>query len=149
MAYIKERGYMPFIPYNEIFVPNTTTKVFINSSGTATQYKIEPDDGYVLHVKEEDEKIWDENYENILGYRERYSYGGTSVHISYDFTVKVPDTYTYTDENGMTVTIPIERIGEQEFYTLPASVVPQNMTYGGGNDHVVASVDDQTEQTQK
>ncbi len=133
---------MPFIAHDEIFVPNTTTKVFINSSGVATQYKIIPDDGYVLHLKDEDELIYDDNYENVIGRNERYSYGGASVHISYDFTVKVADTYTYTDENGNTQTIPIERIGAQEFYTLPASVVPQNMTYGGGNNHVVASVDD-------
>ena len=53
--------------------------------------------------------------------------------------------FAHTDENGNTISIPIERIGAQEFYALPASVVPQNMTYGGGNDHVVASVEEPTE----
>jgi hypothetical protein len=139
---------MPLIPYEEIFVPNTTTKVFINSSGNATQYMIIPDDGYVLHVKDERIPVWDDNRENIIGYQEMYSIGGTSVHISYDFSVKVPDTYTYTDENGNTLTIPIERIGEQEFYTLPESIVPQNQIYGGSNDNVVASVEEQTETEQ-
>ena len=119
---------MPFVSYDEIFVPNTTTEVFINSAGNATQYFIKPNDGYVLHVKSEDEPIWDENMENIIGYNERFSYFGKSVNVRYDFSVVVPDTYTYTDENGMTVSIPIERIGEQEFYTLPASVVPENQT---------------------
>lgn len=126
---------MPFIPYDEIFVPNTTTKVFIDSSGNATQYKIEPDDGYVLHVKSEDEPIFDEETMEIIGYNERFSYFGKSVGVNYDFSVKVADTYTYTDENGNEQTIPIERIGEEEFYTLPESVVPQNMTYGGKNNH--------------
>lgn len=137
---------MPFLPIDEIFVPNTTTEVFVNSSGNRTQYAITPNEGFVLHVKSEDEPIFNEETFEIIGYNERYAYFGTSVHISYDFTVKVPDTYTYTDENGMTVSIPIERIGEQELYTLPVSVVPQNQTYGGGNDSVVASVDEPTEE---
>lgn len=136
---------MPLVPIEEIFVPNTTTQVFVNSQGNRTQYYIRPNDGYVLHVKDEDENIWDDNHENIIGRNERYSIGGTSVHISYDFIVKVPDTYIYTDENSNTQTIPIERIGAQEFYTLPESVVPQNQIYGGSNDNVVASVEEQTE----
>ena len=114
---------MPLVPIEEIFVPNTTTEVFVNSQGKRTQYYIKPNDGYVLHVKDEDENIYDENYENVIGRNERYSAGGCSVHIGYDFTVKTPDVYTYTDENGNELTIPIERIGEQEFYTLPESVV--------------------------
>lgn len=122
---------MSLQPYDEIFVPNTTTKVFINSSVNATQYKIIPDDGYVLHFKTNDYPIYDDKYENIIGYNEQYSAGGGSVHINYDFSVKVLDTYTHTDENGMTVSIPIERIGVEELYTLPVSVVPQNSIYGG------------------
>lgn len=126
---------MPFVPIDEIFVPNTTTEVFVNSSGNRTQYAITPNDGYVLHFKTNDYPIYDDNYENIIGYNEQYSAGGGSVHINYDFSVKVPDTYTYTDENGMTVSIPIERIGAEELYTLPANVVPQNSIYGGNTDH--------------
>lgn len=117
---------MPFVPHNEIFVPNTTTKVFINSSGNATQYKIIPNDGYVLHYKTNDIPIYDDGYENIIGYTEQYSAGGGSVHINYDFSVVVPDAYTYTDENGNTVNVPIERIGAEELYTLPIDIVQPN-----------------------
>ena len=140
---------MPLVPIEEIFVPHTTTKVLVNSLGNRTQYYLTPDDGYVLHFKTNDLPIYDHTYENIVGYTEQYSIGGGSVGINHDFSVRVADTYTYTDENGMTVSIPIERIGEEELYTLPIEVVPTNQIYGGvDNDHEVMSIEE-PEQAEK
>lgn len=118
------------IPCSESFVPNTRMAIFENSLGIQTMYRFYPDEGYVMHVKSQDEPIPDENYETI-GYREMFGSAMKSVSINYDFSVIVPDTYTYTDENGNTVNVPIERIGAEELYTLPASAVDVANTYGG------------------
>ena len=37
----------------------------------------------------------------------------------------------------MEVSIPIEKIGPEEMYTLPDSIVPTAQIYGSGNDHEV------------
>ena len=131
---------MPEIPCEASFVPNTTMKIYENSLGRQTQYCFYPDEGYVMHKKSVDVEIYDETFTNVIGYTELFGSGMKSVSIDYDFSVVVPDTYTYTDENGMTVSIPIERIGAEELYTLPESIVPSNQIYGGGtndNDHEV------------
>lgn len=136
---------MPEIPCAESFVPNTRMAIYENSSGRQTTYRFYPDDGYVMHKKTSDDPIYDEEG-NITGYTEMYGGAMKSVSINYDFSVVVPDTYTYTDENGNTISVPIERIGVEELYTLPESIVPQNQLYGGGgNDHEVMSDNEQTE----
>ena len=135
---------MPEIPCNESFVPNTRMAIYENSSGRQTQYRFYPNDGYVMHVKSVDLEIYDETFTNIIGYTELYGSGMKSVPINYDFSVVVQDAYSYTDENGNTVNVPIERIGEQELYTLPIDIVPENQLYGGGNDndHEVMSTEE-------
>lgn len=115
---------MPEIPCNEIFIPNTTTKIFVDSSGVQTQYCIYPDDGYVLHLKRNDDVYEDlDTGETVTTLR--FCSGMKSVNINYDFSVVVQDTYTYTDENGNEVTIPIEKIGAEEIFTLPKSIVQE------------------------
>lgn len=114
---------MPYVDCETSNVPNTTMAVFTNGLGNQTMYRFTPNDGYVLHVKRGDAPIYDED-DNLVGYTERYCDGSKTVPIDYDFSVVVPDTHTYTDENGMIVNIPIERVGKEELYTLPASIVP-------------------------
>ena len=50
---------MPQIPCDEIFIPNTTTKIFVDSSGVQTQYCIYPDEGFVIHLKRNDVEDFD------------------------------------------------------------------------------------------
>ena len=136
---------MPEIPCNESFVPNTRMAIYENSSGRQTQYRFYPNEGYVMHVKSVDTEIYDETGVNVIGYTELFGSGTKSVPISYDFSVVVQDVYTYTDENGNTQIVPIEKIGVEELYTLPESIVPQNQLYGGDNNHEVASTQPETE----
>jgi hypothetical protein len=114
---------MPRVPIEEVFVPHTTTQVVVNSLGNITQYFITPNEGFVLHFNRNDEVQYNEDYTEVVSRTERYSTGGGSVSINYDFSVVVPDTYTYTDKNGNTVNVPIERIGAEELYTLPIDIV--------------------------
>ena len=117
---------MPRVLIEEVFVPYTTTQVVVNSLGNRTQYFITPNEGFVLHFNGNDGVQYNEDYTEVVSRTERYSTGGGSVPIDYDFSVVVPDTYTYTDENGNTVNVPIERIGTEELYTLPINIVSQN-----------------------
>lgn len=141
---------MPYIDCETSYVPNTTMKIFVNSLGRQTQYCFYPDEGYVMHYKSVDTEIYDETGVNVIGYNVLYGAGMKSVPISYDFSVVTQDVYTYTDENGMTVNVPIEKIGVEELYTLPIDIVPENQLYGGGNDndHEVMSTEE-PEQAEK
>ena len=126
------------VTYEDIIptlVPNTTMKRTL-SNGNPMNIRIYPEDGYVLHLKRNDE----ENFDPITGETTItlwFSSGMKSVNINYDFSVKVQDTYTYTDENGNYITIPIEKIGAEEIYTLPESIVPTAQIFGGGNGHEI------------
>lgn len=117
---------MPYIDCETSFVPNTTMKIAVTSTGRQTQYCFYPDDGYVMHKKSVDTEIYDETGVNVIDYNVLYGAGMKSVPISYDFSTVEQDVYTYTDENGMTVSIPIERIGAEELYTLPIDIVQPN-----------------------
>lgn len=130
---------MAEITYEDIvpsLIPNTTMVRGL-VDGIPRNIRIYPNDGYVLHLKRNDVEDFDpitgETTTTLL-----FSVGMKSVNINYDFSVVVPDTYTYTDENGNTLTIPIEKIGAEEIYTLPESIVPTAQIFGGGdNDHEV------------
>ena len=104
-------------------VPNTTT-VLIEKDGAPWRYRITPIDGYVLHDKNYDDVILDENTGDVIrnfGYRK--STAGISA--SYDFS-----TLLVTDEFGNTYTA----YGAQnEFFTVLESEVPADMIFGGGN----------------
>lgn len=131
---------MPYIDCETSYVPNTTMKIFVNSLGRQTQYCFYPDEGYVMHYKSVDTEIYDATGENVIAYTELFGRGMKSVPISYDFSVTKKDSYTYTDENQMTVNVPLEKIGVEELYTLPKEFVPQNQLYDGahkaaGNTH--------------
>ena len=127
---------MARIPCDESFVPNTIMEIVVNSLGNQTQYCFTPDDGYVIHLKRDEvEDIDPETGDTVINVL--YARGTKSVNINYDFSVVVNDVYTYTDENGNTVNIPIEKIGAEELYTLPESIVPSAQIYGVGNDHEV------------
>ena len=129
---------MPEISCNETFVPNTTMKIYKNSAGVPIRYRFYPNDGYVMHVKSSDMDIYDETGINVIGTTKMYGGGMKSVPIDYDFSTVTQDIYTYTDENGITVNVPIEKIGAEELYTLPESIVPSIQIYGGGNNHETA-----------
>lgn len=122
---------MPYIDCETSYVPNTTMKIFVNPLGRQTQYCFYPVDGYVMHIKSVDMEIYDKTGENVVGYTELFGSGMKSVPISYDFSVIKEDSYTYTDESGKKVDMPIKKIGAEELYTLPESIVPQNQLYDG------------------
>lgn len=135
---------MAWIPCEETFVPNTRMQKVINSSGDHTQYVFTPEDGYVLHLKRDEVEYEDpDTGETTLVIM--FARGNKTVRADYDFDLRVNDVYTYTDENGMTVSIPIEKIGPEELYTLPDSVVPTDQIYGTGTDHEVMSAKADTE----
>ena len=114
---------MPEIYCETSFVPNTRMTIYENSLGRKITYRFYPNEGYVMHVKSVDMEIYDETFKNVLGYNVLYGAGMKSVPISYNFSVVTQDVYTYTDNNGMTVNVPIEKIGVEELYTLPANIV--------------------------
>lgn len=134
---------MAQITYEDIIptlVPNTSMVRGL-VDGVARNIRIYPEDGYVLHLKRDDGSDIDpETGEEFVVLR--FCSGMKSVNINYDFSVKVQDTYTYTDENGNDITIPIEKIGAEEIFTLPESIVPTAQIFGGGNNnHEVMSTD--------
>lgn len=114
MAVIRE-------PMETTLIPNTTmNKMIVN--GVHNGYEIQAVNGYVLH----DNRINGlDDFDNVVP---RFKYGATTVPVSYDFDNVTNGAFTYTDENGMDVTVPVEMIGEYEFYTLPVSVVPEDQT---------------------
>lgn len=102
-------------------IPNTTMLEKLRD-GVLYKYAIQAANGYVLHDNRID---WLDEEDNTIP---RFKFGSTAVPVSYDFDNVTNGTFTYADENGMEVIIPVEMIGEYEFYTLPASVVPENQT---------------------
>lgn len=116
-------------------VPNTTLLEKLRD-GVLYYYEIAPTGGYLLHDKDLDIYDYDEDG-NQTGLIEIWFTGGTtSVRLDYDFTNTTQGTYTYTDENGMEITIPVTMIGEREFYTIPSNIVPYDQILGGGgNNH--------------
>lgn len=98
-------------------VPNAT--VVLNAAGT--HYRVTPNEGYVLHDKNYDITIADEEtflpIETKLGYRP----GTASIHINRDLSER-----TILDENGNEVTAYTER----EFFCKLRTEVPENQIFG-------------------
>lgn len=110
-------------------IPNTTMqRRFID--GVHKQYVIAPVDGYVLHTKTADYEELDTETGMPTG-RTIFCYasGSASCGANYDFT-----PLQVTDENGVTFTA---YGAQREFFARPASEVPADQIYGGGNDHEV------------
>lgn len=123
-------------PITPTLIPNTTMeKMFLN--GVHKTYRITPNEGYLLHDVNNDNEVFDEDGVPTGELIPRFGAGSRTINKNYDFTVTTPDTYTYTDENGMEVTINVTKIGVNEYYTVPASIVPIDNQYGGSGDHEV------------
>lgn len=117
---------------NPTLIENTITEKYINSAGVHKAYYITPNDGYVLHDNRCDEEILDPVTFMPTGeIRYRYATGSVSVSTNYDFDTVVADTITDISGN----TIAVNKVGAFEFFAVPASAIPENQTYGGGNDH--------------
>lgn len=113
----------------------TMDKVLID--GVHRQTRLSPNDGYVLNKKSSGY----EDYDNLdeMGnpiFVNRFVSGSTTVRYDYDFDNVVAGTYTYTDENGNTVDVPVDMVGVEEFYAVPANIVPSNQIYGVVNPPV-------------
>lgn len=81
-------------------------------------YRIQANDGYVLHDSRIDEYEYDMMGNPVGNPILRFKLGSTTVNKNYDFTDVVNGTYTYTDENGMEITLNVEKIGEYDFYSI-------------------------------
>lgn len=105
-------------------IPNTTMQKTLRD-GVHRSYVIEPIDGYVLHdAATNEEEINPDTLEPTGRIIFRYASGSASCGASYDFTpVQV------TDENGVEHTA----YGTREFFARPASEVPADQIYGGGD----------------
>lgn len=113
--------------------------------GVHKRYMVEAADGYVLHDSRGDRFAVDENGDYTDEVIPRFRVGSGSVNVDYDFNNIVAGTYTYTDENGMEVTIPVSMVGMYQFYALPESIVPMAQTWEHEGDHEVMSEDSDTE----
>lgn len=123
--------------YEEIIpspIENTVVEKMLRD-GEHTSFRITVNEGYVLHDNRNDEPIFDDNGEETGEHISFYCSGSTTVWHNYDFADTENGTYTYIDENGMEVTIPVVMVGGFQLYTLPASVVPANQIYGSGGNH--------------
>lgn len=105
-------------------IPNTTMTKTLRD-GVPTLYRIYPIEGYVLHNNVRDWTGIDPETMEETFYR-GYSTSYSSVPASYDFTQT-------TTIDGYTA------YGNKEIFARPASEVPADQIFGGGdNDHVVA-----------
>jgi len=122
----------------DTLIPNTTMVKGINEEGIHKNYRIYPNDGYVLHDNAADGI----DYENEEAVVRRYSSGTCSCGAAYDFSTT---EITVPDINGNNVIV--TAYGEREFFAFPANLVPdpENNIYGGGNNHEVAAVEEETE----
>lgn len=118
-------------------VPNTTLRERLRD-GELYCYRIEATEGYLLHDKDLDVPVPDENGMPTEVMTPWFTGGTTTVLKDYDFTTTTQGEYKYTDENGNEITMPVTMIGAREFYTVPSNVVPSDQVLGGGdNDHEV------------
>ncbi len=60
--------------------------------GVAQWFELYPAEGYVLHIPNGDEPIYDFSGDNIIGTQPYYTYGGATVLLNYDFTTN-PNNY--------------------------------------------------------
>ena len=123
--------------YEEVIptpIPNTKVEKMLNN-GVHRTYRITPNEGYVLHDNRVNEEVIDpETLEPTGEIIMFYAVGSTTVRYDYDFTVVVPDTIT--DINGNTIAV--NKVGACEFFAVPRNLIPENQTFGvGNNDHEI------------
>ena len=99
-------------------IPNTTMKKKL-LDGVHKVYIIEPDKGYVLHDNRTCGIILDNDSFKELGRYPKFATADISVWANYDFNTMTTGTYEGVDG----VTYNVTKIGEYEFYTLPADAV--------------------------
>lgn len=92
-----------------------------NTAVTITGYRVAPNEGYVLHDKNLDTEVMDEETmmptgEVRLGYRSYPLFCGVQPNYDFDNT-KIMDGYT--------------AYGNREFFARPASEVPADQIFGG------------------
>lgn len=119
---------------NPTLIPNTTMRKRLRD-GVDYQYIIKADEGYALHDKRVDSIDFDENDEEIA--ISMFKVGETTVAANYDFDNVTQGTYTYTDENGMSVMLPVLMVGANEFYAVPIDIVPENQLMGDKPEHEI------------
>lgn len=97
----------------ETKIPNTTMVKGINELGVHKNYRITPNEGYVLHDK-------DGEYEDLDGiYIYLFSSGMCSCGANYDF-------------DNTTTVLGYTAYGEREFFAMPIDEVPESaVVYGG------------------
>lgn len=112
---------------NPTLIPNTTMKKTLRD-GVHTNYRIQPNEGYVIHDKARDMVDLDpDTMEETLkrGYTTTYASCGAN----YAFT-----PVTIADENGVTFTA----YGSREFAARLATDVPADQIFGVGKpDHEI------------
>ena len=112
-------------------VPNTTLQELL-INGELKGYEIKAESGYLLHDKDLDIYDYDDEGNQTELIETWFTGGGTSARLDYDYSVTTQGTYTYTDENGNEITMPVTMIGAREFYTVPSNVVPKKQKLDGG-----------------
>lgn len=122
---------------NPTLIPNTIMQKRLRDD-VNYQFIIEAEKGYVLHDRRiDEEEYYPESTISTGNVIPRFKKGSTTVPASYDFTVTTNDTYTYTDENNIEITIPVVKIGAYEFYALPEDIVSISQISGGNIDYEI------------
>lgn len=104
--------------YITSLIPNATMQVVLRD-GELFAYSIQAEEGYVLHDNRIDVPVLDEETLEETGeIIPWFKTGSTTVPANYDFDNVTSGTYTYSDENGMTVNVSVQKIGMYEFYTV-------------------------------
>ena len=104
-----------------LLIPNATVEL-----NSFSRYEITPNEGYVMHDKNYDIPIFDENTMEVTDYMLGYRPTTASIHINRDLSAR-----EMLDEAGNTVTAYTER----EFFCKLITDVPENQIFGGGNNN--------------
>lgn len=83
-------------------LPNLNVQTVYNNNNEILVYRLYPANGYVLHIPDGDEPIYDEQG-NKIGTQPYYTYGGASVERTYDFATNPRNYHADLYEEGMTV----------------------------------------------
>lgn len=90
-------------------------------------YRVSANNGYVLHDTRLDAEEYDENGDLTGEIIPGYAAGEKSVAASYDFTA-----ITQATVQGVSgISYVVNKVGANEFYTLPESEVPTAQIFGG------------------
>ena len=121
-------------PMETTLIPNTRmNKMIVN--GVHNGYEIQAINGYVLHDGRNDEPIFDpEILEETGDVIPHFKTDATTVPVSYDFDNVTNGVYTYTDESGAKINVPVEKVGMYEFSTVNNELADNlNELYDGVN----------------